>query len=290
MTGMDNPELDARLVGALTDPSTLGEFVNGFLGSPLLVPMRMEDGTAYPISMPRADGAAFVVFTGERHSLRVDLPAANDVVVLNGARVVDLANPDRGVLVNPGPQELYLPIALVTHVHPQIPAQLLAAPRDSAGDETASQQDPPAGSLQAMNQVQTTLAGNAYRWLAQGGSFDTADFFVAFCGREHTARGSVASAGQPTPIGVPDPMVDEFQVLRRAGADPEKGTWIGAGLHVTAAGSFSFSFVYDERLDFGAPDPRVPRTDALPVPDLDAWRAEFASQGRAPQFVPSWAR
>ncbi|WIB58759.1 SseB family protein [Curtobacterium sp. MCLR17_007] len=290
MTGMDNPELDARLVSAVADPAALGDFVNGFIASPLLVPMQMTDGMAYPISKPRADGAALVVFTGEQHSVQVEFPAANDVVVLNGARVIDIANPDRGVLVNPGPQELYLPIALVTHVHPQLPPQLLASRSDTAGQQTASEPDPTAGSLQSMTQAQTTLAGNAYRWLSQGGPFDTADFFVAFCGREHTARGSVVSAGQTTSIAVPEPMLDEFQVLRRAAADPQKGSWVGAELHLTAAGSFSFSFVYDDRLDFGAADPRVPRTNDDPVPDLDAWRAEFASQGRAPEFVPAWAR
>lgn len=284
---MENPELDARLVRALADPTALGDFVNSFLSSPLLVPMRIDDGMAYPISKPRDDGAGLVVFTGEQHSLQVDLPAANQIVVLNGARVVDMAHPDRGVLVNPGPQELYLPLALVTHVHPQIPAELLA-PRTNTTEQ--SEQSAPSGSIVAMQQVQSTLAGNAYRWLAQGGAFDTADFFVGFCGSEHTARGAVVSAGQTTSVPVPDPMVDEFRVLRRSAADPEKGSWVGAELHVTAAGAFSFSFVYDDRLDFGAADPRVPRTDDDPVPDLDAWRAEFASQGRSPQFVPAWAR
>ncbi|MDK8172761.1 SseB family protein [Curtobacterium citreum] len=287
MTGLENPELDARLGRALVDPSALGEFVDSFVPSPLLVPMHIDGETAYPIVTHRDDGPALAVFTGEQHSLQIDLPTANDVVVLTGARVIGIAIPDSGILVNPGPRELHLPAALVAHVHPQIPAELLA-PRTTPTEQSG--QPEPAGSIVATQQAQSTLADNAYRWLAQGGTFDSADFFVGFCGSEHTARGAVVSAGQTTPVQVPDPMVDEFRVLRRSAAEPEKGTWVGAELHLTSAGSFSYSFVYDDRLDFGAADPRVPRTDADPVPGLDAWRGEFAAQGRNARFIPEWAR
>ncbi|MGN7189663.1 SseB family protein [Curtobacterium sp. MCBA15_004] len=287
---MENPELDAQLEQALVDPSSLGAFVNHFMSSPLLVPMNIDGDTAFPIAKRFDDGPALVVFTGEQHSLQVDLPTANQVVVLNGARVIELADPDHGVLVNPGPQELHLPIGLVAHLRPQIPAELLAPATGAADQRPAAPEPAPGGSLVAAQQVQTTLAGNAHRWLTQGPAFETADFFVAFCGSEHTTRGRVESGGQAVAVPVPDPMVDEFRALRQAAAVPDKGTWIGAELHLTSAGSFSYSFVYDDRLDFGAPDPRVARTDAEPAPGLEAWRSEFIAQGRAERYVPEWAR
>ncbi len=67
---MENPDLDARLGRALVDPSALGEFVDSFVPSPLLVPMHIDGETAYPIVTHRDDGPAVAVFTGSSTACR----------------------------------------------------------------------------------------------------------------------------------------------------------------------------------------------------------------------------
>ncbi|KQO60024.1 SseB family protein [Curtobacterium sp. Leaf261] len=311
MEPLENPTLEQAIDDHANGRIEFGVLLNTLLNAPLLLPAhRDDDGSpALPVIAEVEDGPSVVAFSGRSRAGAVELPG-NDWIVISGARLFAFVHPDRGVLLNPGSAVLRLPQDLVAQVVPQLPAQASEhigsefAPRttddggrtDDAGrtDDKGRTDDPPAGSLPAIGASQEGVARNVHAWLESGPPWEDAEFFVAFCGSSWTARGLVRTPGGSRTVDVPPAMVEEFRGVRRATETPAKGTWIGANARVSRAGSYRFEYVYDDRLDFDAEDPRMlgtgPEGQGGLHPTIDEWRAEFRRQGRTPEYVPGWAR
>lgn len=296
MEPLENPTLERAIEDHANGGIEFGALLNTLLNAPLLLPVhRADDGSpALPVIAEVEGVPSVVAFSGRSRAGAVELPG-NDWIVVTGARLFAFVHPDRAVLLNPGSAVLRLPQDLIAQVVPQLPAQASAqigsefAPRATSGSD-----EPPAGSLPAIGASQEGVARNVHAWLESGPPWEDAEFLVAFCGPSSTARGLVRTPAGPRTVDVPVAMVEEFRDVRRAADTPVKGTWIGATMRVSRAGSFRFEYVYDDRLDFDAEDPRVlgSGTDDRGElhPTIDEWRAEFQRQGRAPEYVPGWAR
>lgn len=134
--------------------------------------------------------------------------------------------------------------------------------------------------------LQAQLAKAIFDVLA-GTDFERAECIWVLVGYEgFSIREAWTSSGDLIRPG----RTNDFELvgqLKRAMADPDKGSWSSTQLFLSSSGAYHFTFNYDRRV-YREEDPFQQPASEPYSPDDEAWHDEFRLFPRKPQYLPDW--
>ncbi|PVA91840.1 hypothetical protein DDK01_17940 [Mycobacteroides abscessus] len=132
--------------------------------------------------------------------------------------------------------------------------------------------------IERIKELQTRIAELTYRGISnpawKSAALDFMEASVISSVKFHLTLpdGSVKQEFAPS-----NQACTEFGELRQLMATPEHGTWLSATLTLTREGDFSYDFNYDNKPNWGSPEPT-----------LDAFIEDLEKYPRPESEIPEW--